>query len=251
MDIKEELTCTYCSEILKEPITLNCCGENICKEHLRLLLSNESSNVISCPCCNSDIEKQGLQVNKLIQKLIEKELHKFKIDPKFKELIRTFNTEIRALEKIVNEPEDLIYETLSEVKRMVDLDREKAKAQIDHLANEIIQRLDNYESEFKLNCKSKLVEFNSFIAECKRQLCENEKYINLFSIDNSDREDKGVQTEMIIRNLVFKRNKLENDLFCQLKFNYHQSHWNIDDYFGKLKVSVINSAETSFCSYFF
>jgi hypothetical protein len=42
MNIKEELTCKYCNEVYKNPITLNCCGENICKQHVEELTSNNA-----------------------------------------------------------------------------------------------------------------------------------------------------------------------------------------------------------------
>ena len=39
MNIKEDLTCKYCREIYKNPITLICCGDNICKQHIEELIS--------------------------------------------------------------------------------------------------------------------------------------------------------------------------------------------------------------------
>ena len=156
MNIKEELTCKHCNEILNEPITLNCCGGNICKEHLSELLSTESSKKskkvkTSCPICSSNIDKQGLEVNKVIQKLVKYNLHEFKIYPKYIELIKTLKNEIEGLEKTVNESENLVNEKFSQIKKQVDLERADAKTRIDRLANDIIEILENYEKEIKLN----------------------------------------------------------------------------------------------------
>ena len=243
MNIKEQLTCKSCREILNEPITLNCCGENICKKHLSELVSSESSKKTSCPICSSDLDKQGLNVNKLIQSLVENELHKFKIYPKYKELIKKFKSEIEALEKTVKDPENAIYEKFSELKRQVDLEREQTKLQIDRLADDIIEKLVTFEKEFKSNCKTKSApaDYTDLINESKKQLEENEKFMNLFSIENSDREEKSIEIKKIIQNLEWNRNKLEKSLFCNKSFKYKKSSLNVEDYFGKLIVSIIGS----------
>ena len=127
MNIKDELTCKQCKSIYNEPIFLYCCSDNICKEHLSSELSNSSLNKITCPFCSTDIDKHGLNVNKLIQKLVENELHNFKTDPKFKDLISDFRNEIQQVKKILNDPENFVYDKLSEIKRQVDFDREYCK----------------------------------------------------------------------------------------------------------------------------
>ena len=248
MNIKQELTCKHCKEILNEPITLNCCGENICKEHLSELLSNESSKnskkvKTSCPFCFTEFDKQGLEVNKLIQKLLENELHNFKTDPKFKDLINSFKNEIQHIKKIANDPENFVYETFSEFKRQVDLDRENCKAKIDDLANDMIEKLETFEKDFKNGCKTKFNSkyFNELINESEKQLEENERFINLLSKDNSDREEKSIEVKKIIQKLELDRNKLEKDLLCNKLFKYKKGSLNVEDYFGKLIVSIIGS----------
>ena len=93
MNIKEELTCKYCHEIYKDPITL-ACGETICKQHFYELTSNSSSNKFMCPLCNQEILNQDLNVNKFIQKMVETELHKFEIDSKYKQTIENLRKEL-------------------------------------------------------------------------------------------------------------------------------------------------------------
>ena len=250
MNIKQELTCKHCKEILNEPITLNCCGENICKEHLSELLSNESSKKskkvkTSCPICSSNLDKQGLNVNKLIQKLVENNLHEFKIYPKYKELIKTFKNEIEALEKMVNESENLVNEKFSQIKNQVNLERTNAKTRIDRLANDIIEKLVNFEKEIKLNRKMKLDldDYNEMLNESKKKLNENEKFINFFSTDNSEREEKSAEIKEIIHKLEYKRYKLKKELFGDKKFKFKETNFNgIEDNFGKLIVSIYYKA---------
>jgi hypothetical protein len=49
---------------------------------------------------------------------------------------------------LLKDPENFIYEEINELKRKVDLDREKSKKEIDELANDLIQQLESYETTF-------------------------------------------------------------------------------------------------------
>ena len=94
MNIKEKLKCKYCTEIYKQPITLNCCGENICKNHVKELMSKNSSSQFMCPLCNQENSSQNLNVNKLIEELVERELYEFELDPKYGRALNNLKLEI-------------------------------------------------------------------------------------------------------------------------------------------------------------
>ena len=118
MNIKEKLACKYCNEIFKIPIFLSCCGENICKHHLNEIISNNSSSKkFTCPLCNEENSNQNLKVNKLIQSLLEIELHEFKMNPIYETVLDNLKKEIANLETILKDPENYIYEQISELKR--------------------------------------------------------------------------------------------------------------------------------------
>ena len=120
MNIKERLTCKYCNNIYKDPITLTCCGDNLCKQHIEELTSSNSPNGFPCPLCNERNTNQNLRISKLIQDLLEIEAHKFQIDPKYERVLDSFRTEISNLETAINDPENEIYEQINELKRQVD-----------------------------------------------------------------------------------------------------------------------------------
>ena len=128
LNIKRKLTCNFCDEIYKDPILLNCCGESIWKHHVQELISNNSSNKFTCPLCNEQNENQNLQVSKLIQRLVEIELHELKLDSKYLKSFNNLKAEIASLEKILKCPESFIYEEMHELKRQVDLEKEKLRA---------------------------------------------------------------------------------------------------------------------------
>ena len=109
MNIKVELTCKFCNEIYKAPITLTC-GDSVCKHHLEELVPTNWSKFFCCPICNEENSNQDFKINKILEQLIKKELHQFKINPIYEEVLKNLKTEIVNLEAIFKEPENYIYE---------------------------------------------------------------------------------------------------------------------------------------------
>jgi DNA repair exonuclease SbcCD ATPase subunit len=153
MNIKERLTCKYCNNIYNDPITLTCCGDHLCKQHIEELTSTNSPNRFKCPLCDEENPKQNFNVNKLIRDLLESNLHKFDVDSKFKIIFDSLKTEIHNLEAVLTDPENIIYMEIRDLKRQVNLDRENLISQIDKQANDLIQQLESYETRFKAEYK--------------------------------------------------------------------------------------------------
>ena len=244
MHAKENLTCQYCNEIYKHPITLPC-GDNICKQHIKELTSNSSS--FTCPLCDEEHANQSFKVNKLIQKLIESNMHKFEIDPKFRKVYESLKTEIANLEKILKDPENVIYEEISELKRQVDLDREQLKSQVDKLANDIIQQLESYEAKFKAEYKANidLKHYSDLFESSKEQLIEYEQCLNMFSTTHKDLKEKSKH----IPDLQPKLAQLKQKLFSNIFLSYEPMQDKIGSSFGKLVIKVIKKFLFS-CKYF-
>ena len=235
MNAKEHLTCSYCNEIFKQPIAL-LCGDTICKQHIDELISN---NKFLCPLCNKENLNQNFVVNKLIQNLIEKDLQNLEVDSKFKKIYENLKAEIGNLENILKDPENIIYEEISELKRQVDLDREKLKSEIDDLADGLIQQLESYEKRFKAEYKTEidLQNYNGLVQSSRQQLLVYEKCLNLFSTTYKERKEKSLQSENITIDLQPKITELKQNLFSNTSLAYRPS--NSKDLFGKLIIKVI------------
>ena len=172
--------------------------------------------------------------------MLDIQAHKFKIDPKLEQTFTNFQTEIRNLELILNEPENFIYEEINELKRQVDLDREKAKAEIDELADDLIQQLKTYEEQFKTEYKAN-VDMKHFIAlaeASKKQFNEYEQYLNLLSYEAKEREKHNKNSEDSIIILKSKIKELKAQLFLNLDITYNPMEIKLKAFFGKLKTRV-------------
>jgi hypothetical protein len=242
MNIKDDLTCKYCNELYNQPITLNCCGKNICKKHIDELVSNNSSSQFMCPLCNQNNSNQNFHINELLVKLITRELHEFKLDSKYEISFKNLKKEIENLEIILKDPENLIYEEIRQLKFHVDLDREKLKLRIDQSADDIIQKLETYEKTFKNQSKKiDLENYNGIVESSRKHLIEYEKFLSLFSVEEGERDEKCSQNEKEISKLQFRIKKLKNELFSNLSINYKPIANSVVNLFGELIVKVMST----------
>ena len=235
MNIKEELTCKHCNEIYRNPIILNCCGKSICKHHVDELIANKTSNTFSCSLCNQENSNENFIIHELMVKLIKRELHEFKLDSKCEIIFKKLKLEIQNLDAILKDPENLIYEEISELKRQVDFDREKLKLHIDKLSDDIIQQLETYEQMFKSEYKSNidLKHYNELVESSKEQLRQYEEFLNSFSSTKEQQDEKNNQNEMLTAKLRFKIKEATNKLFSCVSIKYKSTEFKLKEYIDK------------------
>ena len=183
---------------------------------------------------------QNFHCDELVEKLIEMELHKFKLDPKYEITMNKLKIEIESLEAIIKDPENTIYEEISELKRQVDLDRENLKNEIDSKADDLIQQLETYEKRFKAEYQTNidLEKYNQLVKSSRKKLIEFENCLNLFSVDNKEREEKTTEIEETITILQPNIMDIKNELFSNLSISYKPMGTNLNGLFGKLIVEV-------------
>ena len=240
MNIKNELTCKHCNQIYNDPITLNCCGELICKHHIEEAISKNSSNKFLCPLCDEENTNQRLNINRIIQKLVENELHKFEIDSEHKLILSNFKKEMAKLEALIGDPANVIYEKIGDLKLKVDLEREEKKNEIDKLADGLIQQLETFENNFKAGCRTNidLEHYNGLVKLSRKQLGEYEKCLELFSSKKEERDEKSRQAEKLVNKLRLEIKEAETKLFANRSITYKPSGIASRDLFGKLLIKV-------------
>ena len=242
MNAKEKLTCKFCNDIYKNPVAL-ACGDSICKHHIEELISSSSSNKFSCPLCNEENTNQNFKTSKLVQDLIENDLQNLEVDSKFKIILIDLKTEIQKLETILKDPELVIFEEISELKRQVDLEREKLKSEIDERANDLIQKLESYETRFKTDYKKNVdfEHYNSLVESARKQLEEYEKCLNLFSAKYHERKEKSMQSEKIKKSLQPEIADLRNQLVSNISISFKPFKENMGDFSGQIITKVIKN----------
>ena len=239
MNIKDDFTCKHCNETFNDPISLNCCGENVCKKHIDdLLLQTEN---ISCMFCDKALPKQEFHINKVLKNLIGCELHTLTIDEKYEDVLERLKEKINQMENLHNDPENAIQRKISELKKQVDLDRENAKLKIDKSADEIIIKIDKYESDLKAGCQPiSDSEYNAnLVNSMKNKLAEYESILRSFRKTNQDREKKSKEIEQAVLILETEIERYESKVFKSKRLEYQPMENIIGPVLGKLIVSII------------
>ena len=236
MNIIEELTCKQCRQIYDEPVTLNCCGENVCKKHIEQLLLVH--NTFACPICDADNKNQSTTTNKTLKNLIERELQNLKIDPNYEYVFTNFKEKVKNIENIHNDPEHKIKEKIGELKRQVQLDKEEAISEINKLAETILTRLNSLEADFIKDCKSKdiLDYYSQLIKRMITELNDFEKCLKSLKNVDEDRKKKSNEIENLSSNLDKETDEYENKLFKYKSISYVPMKPEIKNLFGSLNV---------------
>ena len=238
MNIKEELTCKCCKEIYNHPVILGCCFESICKHHIEELVY--SSKTFTCPLCHQENTNTNFKANKLLEELIKRDLHQFKINPNNERVLNDLKTAIQNLETEFKDPENMIYEQISDLKMQVDLDRENLKLQIDTLADGLIQQLESHGKRFKTEYKANkyFVFYNDLIELSKKRLAEYEQCLSLFSVENEKKEEKCKQNEKLVEELKFQLRELKETFCSNVSIKYKKKNITAEEMFGKLIIQV-------------
>ena len=244
MNIEQDMTCNFCNKIYNEPVFLHCCGNNLCQKDINTIITSiDTSKKAACPFCNTEFENKTFIINRLLKSQIDKrELHNLKLDPQFENTLNNLKDKMNYLEKAEKDPDSIICESISELKRQVDLDREQLKEKIDKQANEIIKKLESFEIEFKIESKTRVksVFDDDFKKSLSNQLQEYEKTLNSIAKTNEERENKRLDIEETLKILELKQTQFKTKLFSNKSIKYEPFSKNTGDLFGILDVSDAN-----------
>ena len=160
MSLKVDLTCSYCSKILKDLVELPC-QDLICKEHL-----NEKEvvqkNKIKCRECNQEFQVKSNEFKscKFAQKQIDNQIYlsdkeislKQKIEESIKVVYKMYEEFASSRTKL-----DLdCHNHFQEIRFQLDLHREKLKEKIDDIYMEMIKKTTEYEASYLRSLNEKL-----------------------------------------------------------------------------------------------
>jgi ABC-type Zn uptake system ZnuABC Zn-binding protein ZnuA len=103
-------------------------------------------------------------INKLAESMLKIELDKISLGDAFIKVSKEIENLESSFNKFnwhIQDPRNFIYEHVSNIKRDVDLRKEKLKEKIDQICAEMIQKMDKYQQECYKNIESlKLKEKN-------------------------------------------------------------------------------------------
>ena len=148
---KQDLLCIICKNVLKDPVHLPCYC-TICNAHLKLA----KDGLISCETCGDEFVVNNIEckVNTIAKKALDAELHLSSEEKELKkdihELMLTFQQLHEQLRQEQNKFELKSHEHFAEIKRKIDIQREKLKEKIDEIYLAMIRNVEQNEEFYKL-----------------------------------------------------------------------------------------------------
>ena len=238
--IKNLFDCELCNQLLVDPVALPC-GYSVCKRHLDALLKNtpKQINEFECELCKKKhyIPEDGFAINKRIQNALNIKLSTLKLNPVYEECKTEINeakNNIQLIENLDKDPENFIYEYFLELKRQVDLRREKLKLELDNYSDEIIQSIDSTKDNcIKLSTESKRL--NTEIENSKNELTELIDDFDTFEIDNEKFEDIRQHLTILNGNLSRKFSEYKDSIIGGKEYTFEFKEIDIKSSFGSFK----------------
>jgi hypothetical protein len=253
LKLKENLTCSYCSKILKDPIELPC-EDCICREHL-----NErdvvKKNKLKCAECKQEFQVKDFNFKscKACKKLIESQSYLSEEEMSLKRELeasaRKFFQYYEELVQTRNKIDSDVFDYFQEMRFQIDEHREELKRKIDEIALEMIDKLEKNEETYLKELKGKIFKTVSF------------DEVNSLEYELNEIEVAFRNPNLLIQAIKVMQNKQEESLNgLQLKLNeinQLKDDLKVTNQF-KPNLSLLNQNETSlfgsielngYCSY--
>ena len=201
------IKCGFCNQIYNTPIFLSCCSESICKKHI--ISTRKKYKCFNCDY-KHDLSTFNYPINKTIQKLIDAEFDKLKFEDDYddsKKFCFMLKDSSIKLENTVKNPIAYIKEHVSDVKGKVDLLREELKLKIDKVCLEMINELNDFETDCNdnVNKSSKHALYRNEINALKLEF-DYEKSIKDYDLLRIDK----VKWNENLRKSAIQLNQVEN-----------------------------------------
>ena len=200
MSLRSEMTCKNCARFLQDPISFPCFCV-FCREHL--YDDSAKSGSIQCNKCSKsfEISESDFIANNLITSILKKELHLTDEEKSVKISLYHILNRLDQLQNMFKvketDSEEFSYCHFSEIRRKIDIQRERLKARIDEIALNLIEQTNDKERIYISKVNSLLLGFahtdipkanqavldefrkpNLVIDEVKRLLNEHEQKIS-------------------------------------------------------------------------
>ena len=192
-EIRDLLKCQKCLQPYDEyfsPRILPCCGKTICHKCVQSIEKEIKDNRFKCGLCTKSVAMpdNGLLVNEVANQLIAKqpkEVYRGEETQKLIENLIDTETNLEKLTFELNNGDHLIKEECRELKRRVQLSKEKRIEEISVHTETLLQIIDNYERECIYNyCKLRKDKANILINQTNSTVKRQRDYLKKLQIDD-------------------------------------------------------------------
>jgi hypothetical protein len=247
--LKSQVTCSYCSKIVKDPIDLPC-NDSICRDHLKER-DVVKQNKIKCKKCNEEFQVNDYEFksNEALTQLIERHSHLSNEETDLKQQLENSIKKFFDFydEFTINRTklESSIYDHFHEMRFQVDEHSEESKKRIDDIALAMIDKIKKHEERYLKELKEKFSSFNerqSFESELS-QIEETFRHPNLLISTIKEMQQRQEESLSDIQLKLDEMAKINDNLkeTNQFKPNLYLFNQNETLFFGSIKLGLYSS----------
>jgi hypothetical protein len=228
--------CGYCQKQFEEPVIVPCL-ETICRKDLISLLNGQNS--FQCPFCNNEHKKpiDDFHIDRRTQKMMDLEINKLNFEDnisnfaKCKNELSFINEKIADIDKILNDPNNYIYEYFEQIINQVDSQREYLKQAIDIHSEEMINNIKQIRKDHKIfEEKDEIIsqDLNLY----KESLSQLKQEFDVININETKIKEILESSEKLKIQTVNKLNELKYMLLENKSYKFDPIEINISSFFG-------------------
>jgi hypothetical protein len=164
LNLKTQLTCSYCSRIFKDPVLLPC-EDLICREHL-YERTVAKQNKIKCKACNEEFQvnpndfKSNNKLNTLLESHSYLSREEICLKQELEESLRKFFEFYDQFHQNKTQLESDVFDHFQELRFKIDEQREELKKRIDDITLAMIDRTKKSENVYLRDLKERFSSFD-------------------------------------------------------------------------------------------
>jgi hypothetical protein len=241
---KSQLTCSYCSKIVKDPIELPC-EDILCLEHLsdRDVVKE---NKIKCGECNEEFQIKDIEFKSIqaCKKLKESQCYLGEEETSLKrELEESIRTFFEFYDEFLQNKAKLdmdVFGHFQEMRFKIDEQREELKKRIDDIALEMIEKTNKYQEKYLRDLKESFSLFDETqsVEDKLNEIEETFRDPNILIQQIKDMQRKQDESIKDIQLKLNEINQVKDDLKKTLFFIPNLSSFNLKEssWFGSIKL---------------
>jgi hypothetical protein len=248
-DVKNLLTCEFCSKTFESPVILPC-GDTICRKDLRGLFVKENEpNVIYCYFCSDEhhIPRQGFPANKIINALLAKNLQSLDLGHKYEKAkanLDLLSAKLNELDQITSGPSDYLASFFQNIQNDMEVSKDRAKIMIDSIYDKMTGDLDDFRTKCaarlkKEGLKSMSTIDENFVASSNQMLAKWHQELSSLVVDEKKWREIYLEADAFEKKLEVYIDKVKSELLLKTRIKFDPREIKPESkVFGVLKMHV-------------
>jgi hypothetical protein len=226
--ISDAIKCVNCRNVLDLPVILPC-GCSICKKHT---IELKGPTILCCSCeIDHPLPQNGRFLpNKGLAKIVEAEISALdfgKEHTEAKQSCTRLDEILTDIENVLKDPYNFTYEAIEYLKNEAQLKVEVMKLKLDNDLARLLDKLDKFPTNCKMNLKSNnyRVKSDEFKRKKEAARCELNKWLvtlNALKLNEPEWKNIKCQSEKAIERFKAELARFNNESLLQKRFDEYR-----------------------------